>query len=82
LGCEFRRVAMAKVKEKSVSYKTQQRRKRQGPTSGLRLTATQLRKLPPRERSRVLALQANHAAGMFAAKKDEIIGSSSDVIEY
>jgi hypothetical protein len=73
---------MAKVKEQSVSYKTQQRRKRQGATSGLRFTATQLRKLPRRERSRVLALQAKHAAGMFAAGKEEIIGSSSDEIEY
>lgn len=73
---------MAKVKEQSVSYGTRRKRRTAATTSGVQLTATQLRKLPPRERKQVLSLQAKHAAAMFAAGKEEFIYSSSDDIEY
>lgn len=76
---------MGKVKEQSVAYKLRKAsptRKLAGDIPWPPLTASQLRKLPPRQRSQILALQAKHAAGMIALGNDEVIDSSSIDIEY
>lgn len=71
---------MPKVKEPMVAYKPRKVTSRQ--SSMRTYLPSQLRALPPEERSRILAGQAKHAAAMFAAGSDEIIADSTSPIEY
>jgi hypothetical protein len=70
---------MGKIKEPIVAYKPSRASSRRGL---LTYTASELRSLPPRERSRILTLQARHAAAMNATDFEEVINDSSPVIEY
>jgi hypothetical protein len=73
-----------KVSEQMAAYKTREVTfSSNAPRSvGPALPPSQLRRLPRRERNRLLTLQAKHAASMFARVKEEIIGDVSDLIEY
>ena len=71
---------MPKIKEPMVAYKP--RRVTVRRTKMSTYAPSQLRALPPAERSRILAVQAKHAAAMFAAGGEEVVADSSSLIEY
>lgn len=77
-----RKKPTGKVSEQMGAYKTREPVFSSDADQNTAPSASQLRNLAPRERRRLLALQAKHAAGMFARDKDDIIGDASDLIEY
>jgi hypothetical protein len=84
-GVDSGKSIMGKVKEQSTVYTSRKARSvRTHPETvpWPPLTASQMRKLSARKRSQLLALQAEHAARMFAVGKEEIIDSTSGDIEY
>jgi len=63
---------MGKIKEPMVAYKPRKASPRRPLVIGY--GASQLRALPPAERSRILFEQAKHAAATYAAGCEEVVG--------